>query len=226
MDNQLNQLLKELENSRKTILEHGMKNLKAAGGNFFHTDFVFIGAANRSLALIDGFISLHQSRNFLCMAPMVRMHLDTLLRLHALKMVDSVEKVAAAIFQGEQISKMKGTSKLTLTDRNIRENFIEYWEGQGRDVSWVQSVYAATSGHIHLSKAHVFSTMKDTDSPDSISLSVSGSIGDVDQYPAAAKPAFAAMIDISNGICAYVEKWTATKELWLQTKNSKIHGAK
>ena len=62
----LNQLAQNLEQCRGDLLTSQREVLSADGGNMFPLDLLFMGAANRSLANIDGFLSLHEQKNFLC----------------------------------------------------------------------------------------------------------------------------------------------------------------
>lgn len=202
-----------LRDARRSILEASMQFLRG-GSEFYAADFLFIGAANRSLALIDGFIQLHESENYLCMAPILRMHLDTLLRLHASTIAKSTNDFAMSMLAGGRINDFKDIQGRRMTDGLLRTDFIEFWAKRGRDVSWVERVYKQTSGHIHLSGAHIHSTTdpgSESETDRTVSLAISGKVHYAGAYAELADECFEAMLDVSGGIVTYLKSWSQNK---------------
>jgi len=63
------------------IIDVGYEMLSTAGGKFYIPDMFFVGVLNRSINLIDAILVLISRWNFVAAGPLIRLHLDTLLRL-------------------------------------------------------------------------------------------------------------------------------------------------
>jgi hypothetical protein len=76
--------LKDKREKLDTYFDKLIKAGKDAVGNInmYMIDFFIIGVVKRSLDLVEGFILTIDNWNLICTAPIVRMHLDTLLRLN------------------------------------------------------------------------------------------------------------------------------------------------
>jgi hypothetical protein len=102
-----------LESYKENIIKLG----KSKRGNFIEdancTDLVLLGIIHRSIKINEGFIFLIDKWNLLCAAPMIRLQIDTLLRLSYLSTLEDQEDISKNCFleKGSVISKVK-------TDRN------------------------------------------------------------------------------------------------------------
>lgn len=208
----LNELETLLQSRREEILKTSMEVLKAGDGNLYTTDFLVLAASNRSLALINGFIQLGEQKNFLCMAPIVRMHLDTVLRLHAATMVENSEEMAQTALEGKPLNTLKDKKGNKLTDAHMRSSFLSFWSAQGHKFEWVNPVYQKTSGHIHLSAPHLFSMFEEVSPIEgTVQIALSGALDA--NYEELATEAFMAMIDITNLVTFYIGHWAKEKGL-------------
>jgi hypothetical protein len=114
-------------------------------------DFLIIGVVKRSLDLVDGFILTISNWNLICAAPIIRMHLDTLLRLNYVFNIPPKEadKLIHHIMDGEPLHKFKDLEGKRLTDGCL----LKYT----KDVfPWIDNVYEQTSKFIHFSERHMF----------------------------------------------------------------------
>ena len=166
----LQKRLKHLRSSEKLHLEVVQRLLQADSGNMFSADLVIMACAQRSLELIDGFCLLIERRNLICAAPLIRMQLDSVMKVVACQLGDANE-VALALLGG------KGTNKLL-----TREKFAQ--DGKGKNgrplppvrqqltdsflhrqlsasLPWASRVYEATSRFVHLSSPHMHSVVTD-----------------------------------------------------------------
>lgn len=176
--------------------------------SMYPLDLLFCGAVDRSLALIDGFISLNNTQNYLCMAPIVRMHLDTVLRIFATTLVEDPNKLAEMIFEGNEIRKIPDKDGKKMSDAYLRKGFIQFWNELDANVSWVDPVYKKTSGHIHLSRVHILSSVSECGNDGNIEFRLNGQ---VKEYDMLAREAAAAMCEISDILAFYINNWAEQK---------------
>jgi hypothetical protein len=113
-----------------------------------HADFYAMGIARRANALSAGFRSMVQQRNSLCALPLVRMQLDTALRLYAGFFVTDHFAFCRAVIGGTQVKHLRADDGRKMLDRYLLERVA-------KANPWMKEVYALTSGHIHFSHHHI-----------------------------------------------------------------------
>jgi hypothetical protein len=145
--------LLKLEATEKEILAVGKRIIAAYGGRIYPFDLIAFAAIKRTLALIGGFAMLIRERNFICAAPLVRLHLDTALRLAAGSFVNDADELANFVLNGERLSDFQTADGKSMTDRELVKRLA------GRN-PWIERVYRATSGYIHLSRKHVSNAVR------------------------------------------------------------------
>ncbi|MFW5983483.1 MAG: hypothetical protein ACOCQ4_03195, partial [bacterium] len=143
------------------------------------------------------------SRAYITACHLVRCHLDNVLRFSASWLVDDPHRFAMNIMSGERIDKMKDREGNQLKDWYLRNKLNE-------EYPWVTKVYEETSGFIHLSKKHIFTSSKLKDIEKRI---VEFRISKKDNYvPDAARiEATQGMNEITYVLCHYIEGWIWTK---------------
>lgn len=137
------------------------KKLFDQNKSMYLADFYVMGALRRILALAKGFKSQIEDRNFLCAAPLVRMQLDTALRLYALSLVSNRDDVAKQLLDGVPLSKLKDAKGQKLRDAYLVDQLAETY-------SWVKPLYAETSGFVHLSERHFFTSIAKTNDEEQV----------------------------------------------------------
>ena len=147
--------LVQLEDDEKVILDQAHRMLEAYDRNLYEFDLLAIAAIKRSLALSVGFRTLVRDQDLTCAGAILRLQLDTALRIFAGFIVDNPHDFAMAVIQGERINKMKDQNGRLMTDHylvtQLAQKFPEY--------QWIKSVYERTSNYIHFSDTHFFSTL-------------------------------------------------------------------
>jgi hypothetical protein len=123
---------------------------------FFLVDLVFIGALQRSTALIDGFSTLVEQRNALAAAPLLRLQLDSAMRLNALWLVENPDAVATALLEDKPLRHIKAADGRPLTDSYLRQALAFLHP-------WVNPIYKRASGFIHMSASHLTSAIIDVE---------------------------------------------------------------
>lgn len=111
------------------------------------------GVGHRALAVSSGFRTMVEQQNSLCALPLVRMHLDTLLRLYAGFWAANHQSFCHEVLMGAQINRMKDADGHKMTDRFLVDKLTT------RN-PWVADVYKQTSGYIHFSGRHIRSVMR------------------------------------------------------------------
>lgn len=113
-----------------------------------YADFFGMGISRRALALSSGFRLMVEHRNSLCALPIVRMQLDTSLRLYAGFFVTDHQKFCLDVLQGKQIDRLKSDDGSLMKDKYLVDRVA-------KRNPWMVDVYKFTSGHIHFSNRHI-----------------------------------------------------------------------
>jgi hypothetical protein len=133
--------------SERAISEVFFEHFKA-NKPLTHADFFGMGIGRRALALSSGFRLMTEHRNSLCALPMVRMQLDTALRLYAGFFVTDHQKFCRDVFQGTQIDRLKSDDGSPMKDKYLVDRVA-------KRNPWIVDVYKFTSGYIHFSNRHI-----------------------------------------------------------------------
>ncbi len=164
--------LSKLRNREREHIEVGLAIAKAGERGMFSAHSVALAAIQRSLALIDGFSLMVEQRNVLCAAPLVRMQIDSVMRLFACQLVDDPNVVYNHLLEDKPLHKLKSRDGNDLRDAYLIKRL-------GKGYPWLETVYEGTSGFIHLSVYH-FNAIWDSvnDETQTISIAVGRSYGD------------------------------------------------
>jgi len=152
MEHELKQYLIKLDEEGNELISAGKQLLELIG----MTEFSLFCTAilNRTINLNRGFITLIKDSNYIAAAPLVRLNLDSLLRLFASTQSEfDYETFAQKVIGGEKISRMKDKDKKQLRDFELVKRLKKI-----KGFSWVDKVYDVGSGFVHLSKNHVKSS--------------------------------------------------------------------
>jgi hypothetical protein len=137
------------------LIELGKRNQVTNSKRFYFKIFLN-GLINRSINIGRGYINLLKDDNFIAAAPLVRVQLDSLLRLFAGSIVEEdCNDFAKEVYNGKSIRNMKDRDNQKMFDgylakRISRENGFE----------WVEKVYGQGNGYIHYSDQTIFSSTK------------------------------------------------------------------
>lgn len=153
-DQKAQEVVADIEKSERELLDVYQKYL---AGPICYQHFYLFGIARRALALSAAFRKMIDDRNSLVASSIVRMQLDTVLRLYALFWVENPEEFAVKVFNGAQINKLKAKDGQLLTDKYLKDRLVARNE-------WMPAVYAETSGYIHFSYRHMKAAVKMVDS--------------------------------------------------------------
>ena len=147
---------KRLKDFIREILDVGKEMLSFGGGKLYTHDMFFIGVLNRSINLIDAILILTSRWNFVAAAPLIRLHLDTLLRLSYWRTIKNPDAFIRQILEGKQVNQIKDEEGIKLTEGRLREYTRSMFPQ-------VDNVYKGTSRLIHFSDKHVFTCIEALD---------------------------------------------------------------
>ena len=109
--------LRRIEGLEAEALKLFHRGLDAPPGrDIYVSDLFLVGAARRALAHCSGFRAMIGARNFPCAAPILRMQLDTGLRIFAGTLVANADDLASAVFRGTRVSTMRDRSGQKMLD--------------------------------------------------------------------------------------------------------------
>jgi hypothetical protein len=126
------------------------------GKEFGHQHLFLYGIANRTLAQTRAFKQCVEDRNSLVATALLRLQLDTALRLYALFWVADPNAFSKAVFNGSQIDRLKSAGGEQLKDKYLRDKLVTRYP-------WVETVYKQTSGSIHFSSHHILEALEIND---------------------------------------------------------------
>ncbi len=202
MTSNLEGLLEKIDNERDRHLGLGKATLEADGCKLFSLDFLAVAAINRSLSNCTAFTQLVRAQNYLAAASLVRLQLDTFLRFFASCLANDPHEFATSVLGGTEVRNLKDRSGKPMTDRHLVDSVAS-------EFPWVPNVYKQTSGFIHLSDKHIFSTIQSVQDDGTLSMHIGS---DPSRFPEAL------WIEMTDGFIAatdalfqYLKGWAFTK---------------
>lgn len=126
------------------------------GNPIYHGHFYVLGILKRTLSQSSGFRQLIQGHNFQCAAGILRMQLDSAMRLNALTLVEHHDAFCREWFNGTPVDKLKAADGERLRDWYLRKKLAEKHP-------WIDDVYKDASNFIHFSSRHFFTSIMSTD---------------------------------------------------------------
>jgi hypothetical protein len=121
-----------------------------------YTDLFFIGATKRGIAQSCGFRELLIAKNFPCAACILRMQIDTAMRVNAFRLVKNLNKLAEELFDGKQFNKLLDTEGNKLTDAYLQEKYAQQYPS-------IKKTYKWASDFVHLSTRHLYTSIVNID---------------------------------------------------------------
>lgn len=198
--------LLKLESMLKSHLTCGKEMYSAYKGAIYPMDLLAGAALKRSMCNISAFVTLIKDENFPTAASILRLQIDTFLRLFSAWQVNKPHDFATSILAGNQINNEK--DKL---GNKMRDSYL--CSLAKKEIPWIEKVYKETSGYIHLSSKHIFNSLSPKE-PIKEGRNIDINISEKDSFVTdeLKKEAIAAMINISEHILYYIEGWTLTKD--------------
>ncbi len=175
----------------------------AQDGQLTTADLLATMALNRSLSLMDGFLQLTAANNAICAVPLLRLQLDSVLRLYAHSVAADPSALLERVLSGAPLTRKPTLTSVhgeRLTDTHLIQLLM-----RDSDLHWFQDVYEATSGYVHMSRAHFLGMLVDdqtSGSADRSTFSVGRGIRWRPEHKEEAIEAFTAATEALLRVCA------------------------
>jgi hypothetical protein len=150
------QSLQKLEEIRRKFPLLGNEITNSTGGEMLPMHWVVMGIVKRCLSTSSALDMLVKEWNMTCARAVLRMQLDTVIRLSAFWLSDDPQGMAQEVMDGKPINKMKDKDGQNLSDSYLVKKLGEKYD-------WIPIVYKYTSGYIHFSERHLFDPIVDMD---------------------------------------------------------------
>jgi len=147
----LKENLAHLESKHKEFLSLANEICSARDSALFAMDLFILSALKKALSINSGFITLVKSDNYISSCALLRLQLDTALRLFASTLVKNGDKFVMDFIDGIEIRKLKDSKNKFMTDAYLHTEL-------SRIHPWLSNVYKQSSGFVHLSEKHFYST--------------------------------------------------------------------
>jgi len=200
----LDKELESLEVISKSLVQTGRTMLETYA---IYTFDLYCGAMlNRTINLNDGYIKQTNDNNFISSAPLVRINMDSLLRLFAAYQVDyNIDEFAKKVIQGTAINKMKDRTGARMTDSYLADLLTER-----KGFNWVRKIYDTGSEYVHFTSQHIFASVD----LNHATRKINGLVAKGDTFIPIDEKIWAtrAMIQITGGISLFILKWIDYKK--------------
>lgn len=151
----LSDLLGKIEKLENEILQKCSSTVKP-GEDFTSMCLFMFGAMKRTLSQAKGFRDLVATRNFPCAAGILRMQIDTAMRINGLMLLADPEAGCREVLGGKKFSHLEDRDGKKLLDFYLKEKLSQ-------DHPWIKKVYDSTSDFIHLSGRHFYNSVVSLD---------------------------------------------------------------
>jgi hypothetical protein len=176
----------------------------ADGGRVFGVDLLMMAALQRSLGLIDGFCVMVERGNYICAVPLLRMQIDSAMRLYASLLVSNPDSVLIQLLNDRPLNRIKDRDGKSLTDAYLHAKL-------SKRVPWVSAVYGATSGFVHMSGRHLIFAVDSVGAADDRSYAFRIGAGGRQWTESEMIEALDAFIEATRVVFEIGRDWLATK---------------
>ena len=146
--------IEKLRKLREGLPSLGNEIMHVGSMSMSFMDMVIIGIIKRCLSTTSALEKLVLEWNMTCARAILRMQLDTVLRLSAFWLSPNPQKMAMDVIGGKQINKMKDRDGCKMTDSYLSRKL-----GEGFD--WIPKAYEYTSSYIHFSERPFFDSISE-----------------------------------------------------------------
>jgi len=153
--------IEKLRKLREDLPSLGSEIMHVGRMSMYPMDMVIIGIVKRCLSTTSALEKLVLEWNMTCARAVLRMQLDTVLRLSAFWLSPDLQKMAMDVIGGKQINKMKDRDGCKMTDSYLSRKLGERFD-------WIPRVYKYTSGYIHFSERQLFDPISEINNKERI----------------------------------------------------------
>ena len=140
--------LRKIEQTSAVLVKIPRAYLGPVGSTIPDIDWYVLAAIKKTASLTHAFCILARARNTLTAAALIRLQLDTALRIFGLSLVDDIEAAGTRLMNDERYQKLKSRDGEALHDAVLHRELNDHYPG-------LSEAYQATSSYVHLSSAHI-----------------------------------------------------------------------
>ena len=153
--------LEEFPAQRESLVRAGQDFICDINGMVFPADAMFMAALDRGVEQSESFILLVNAGHYGAATSILRMQIDTVLRLYGLLLSKNAHETASKVISGEHLRRLKDAKGKPMSDRCL----VECLSKNNPDI---KRVYEYCSGYIHFSNTHFSSFLGKSISEDGI----------------------------------------------------------
>lgn len=151
---------------RKRYLDVFSSHLDGTTGkSFYASDLVVFGVLDRQIGLLEAMPNLFAEKNIHALAPLLRVQLDGLLRLHAFRMVENMHDLTSHMLKGKHLRNFKDRNGALLQDRHLVTTL-------SKELPWIDEMYSTLSGWVHLSSTHILTAVTEGEEDRTIQVGI------------------------------------------------------
>jgi hypothetical protein len=107
-----------------------------------------LAAIKKTASLSHAFCTLVRAKNTLAAASLIRLQLDTAMRISGLALIDDLDAAGAHLMNDGSYRKLRSRDNKPLDDAVLHRRLNEYYPG-------LSAAYERTSSYVHLSASHI-----------------------------------------------------------------------
>jgi hypothetical protein len=200
----LGQWLAYIRSAEQSHIDLAGKAWQADNGAIFPADLIVVGALQRSLGLIEGFTSLVEQNNDVCAIPLLRLQIDTVLRLYASTLFPSGGGILEEMLADTPLYRVKAPNGEKLTDGYLCKLAATHFP-------WLPDAYKRTSATVHMSRPALMSSLREHGDDRTFTILI-GSAERQRWSDAEKRMAVQLFAQATEAVCQLVDSWIDTKE--------------
>ena len=150
---QIEEHLAWLLQSRHTQCEILDRLMAQEAGRSHPMAAVLAAIVQRSFSHIDGFVEMVRRRNLYLAIPLLRLQVDTMLRLYAFDLVDDPSELQTSLLEVRPFEKIRSKDGSLLRDSYLCEQLSPRYP-------WIAQTYKNACGYVHFSGSHLFGAVR------------------------------------------------------------------
>jgi len=204
---QIGQKLELLKTANDQYQDLFLDMCRADNGNMFPIDLLMQGIMQRSISLVDSVILLFEHKKYLTVMELLRNHLETLLTIYAIFIVDEPHEFSTNLMRGKKkTSDYKDKSGEKMSYSRLMRKFSQ--DSENREFNFDDKLYSKLSSFTHISNRHISYAFKNDKT---FSNKLRLQLGDREISFDEKLEVLNLVITITRAQCKYIIGWTETK---------------
>lgn len=146
--------LRKIEEASRALVKIPYAYLGPIGTKIPDIDWFVLAAIKKTISLTHAFCTLARAKNTLAATALIRLQLDTALRIFGLSFIDDLDAAGSHLMNNESYQRLRSRDGELLQDGMLHRELDKHYPG-------LSAVYQATSAYVHLSAAHIQTGLSD-----------------------------------------------------------------